>query len=246
VIWKKSSFVIFLLFLTIFSFQSITKASNIAMNRLYNPNSGEHFYTADNNEKNALINAGWNDEGIGWHAPTKGEPVYRMYNPNAGDHHYTTKEEERKFLQKAGWRYEGIGWYSGGTEVLHRTYNPNAKAGSHHYTMDKNENEALKNSGWDYEGIAWYGYKESDLPITSSLPKIVDPSSIKAQEIISKYLSLRYDERVSQYFSWKKISQTSEEITFDVSNNKELIGRYLVDKDGRLFEIQGQKKVLIK
>ena len=35
------------------------------MYRLYNPNSGEHFYTADADEKGNLVRVGWRYEGIG-------------------------------------------------------------------------------------------------------------------------------------------------------------------------------------
>ena len=84
-----------------------------SMYRLFNPNSGEHFYTASKAERKALCTAGWNYEGIGWTAPeTSDRPVYRMYNKNAGDHHYTMNPAERDFLVNAGWQYEGIGWYS--------------------------------------------------------------------------------------------------------------------------------------
>lgn len=34
-----------------------------AMYRLYNPNSGEHFYTASDVEKDATVAAGWNYRG---------------------------------------------------------------------------------------------------------------------------------------------------------------------------------------
>ena len=74
------------------------------MNRLYNPNSGEHFYTADLKEKEALVALGWNDEGYGWVSPTvengkaNGKPVFRLYNPNAGDHHYTVDKEKLELL----------------------------------------------------------------------------------------------------------------------------------------------------
>lgn len=34
------------------------------MYRMYNPNSGEHFYTADGNERNHLTSVGWIYEGI--------------------------------------------------------------------------------------------------------------------------------------------------------------------------------------
>lgn len=128
-----------------------------AMYRVYNPNSGEHFYTRDSNEKNTLLQAGWRYEGVAWNAPQSGAPVYRMYNPNAGDHHYTLDAAERDNLKRAGWRYEGISWYSGGTQPLYRLYNPNAKTGTHHYTLNTNERDHLKQVGWRYEGIAWYG-----------------------------------------------------------------------------------------
>ncbi len=130
------------------------------MYRLYNPNSGEHFYTADANEKDHLAWIGWKYEGIGWNAPVNGKPVYRMYNPNAGDHHYTTDSSERDSLIWVGWNYEGIGWYSYETPQvpLYRLYNPNATgAGSHHYTTDASERDNLARIGWRNEGIGWYG-----------------------------------------------------------------------------------------
>ncbi|MBW3079656.1 L,D-transpeptidase family protein [Bifidobacterium simiiventris] len=131
------------------------------MYRLYNPNSGEHFYTADGNERNSLVNVGWTYEGIGWRAPVKSSvPVYRLYNPNAGDHHYTLNSYERDSLVRAGWRYEGIGWYSSDTNrayPLYRQYNPNAKSGAHNYTLNRNEVTMLVKAGWKDEGLAWYG-----------------------------------------------------------------------------------------
>lgn len=134
----------------------------VSMYRLYNPNSGEHFYTASEAEKNKLVNVGWRYEGVAWNAPkTSDIPVYRLYNPNAGDHHYTTSEKEKDNLVKVGWKYEGIGWYSTATDgqPLYRLYNPNAKAGSHHYTTSAAERDNLKKLGWRDEGIAWYGGK---------------------------------------------------------------------------------------
>ncbi|MFU0784737.1 MAG: Lysozyme [Enterococcus gilvus] len=131
-------------------------ANSIQMYRVYNPNSGEHFYTQNVAEKNNLVSKGWRYEGIGWNGPTSGNPVYRLYNPNAGDHHYTLHAYEKDNLIKKGWRYEGVSWYSGGPNALHRLYNPNAKAGSHHYTLNTNEKNNLVKHGWRYEGLAWY------------------------------------------------------------------------------------------
>ncbi len=135
-------------------------ATSTAVYRVYNPNSGEHFYTLNSYEAKNLISLGWNDEGIGWTAPLSGSPVYRMYNPNAGDHHYTMDYNEAMWLKSLGWNYEGIGWYSdtNQTTTVYRVYNPNATgAGSHHYTMNYNEAMWLKSLGWNYEGIGWYG-----------------------------------------------------------------------------------------
>lgn len=64
-------------------------SSTIQLYRLYNPNSGEHFYTKTTGERDNLRKVGWHYEGVGWVAPSTGNPVYRLYNPNAGDHHYT-------------------------------------------------------------------------------------------------------------------------------------------------------------
>lgn len=127
------------------------------MYRLYNPNSGEHFYTASENERDNVLFAGWKYEGTGWVAPSTGSPVYRLYNPNAGDHFYTLSSFERDKLVSVGWNYEGISWYSGGSIPLYRSYNPNALAGAHNYTTSMAEANNLTNAGWRNEGTAWYG-----------------------------------------------------------------------------------------
>lgn len=72
--------------------------------RLYNPNSGEHFYTSSAKEREVLISSGWKDEDTAWSTPVEdGEPVYRLYNPNASDHHYTkAKTRETVWFRRAG------------------------------------------------------------------------------------------------------------------------------------------------
>ena len=131
-----------------------------AMYRLYNPNSGEHFYTGSVEEKNMLVSVGWQYEGIAWNAPTKhGTLVYRLYNPNNGDHHYTMSDVERDNLVAVGWQYEGVAWNSASSSnvPMYRLYNPNADCGSHHYTGSVQERDYLVSLGWHYEGIGWYG-----------------------------------------------------------------------------------------
>lgn len=141
------------------------------MYRLYNPNSGEHFYTANSNEKAHLQKVGWRYEGVGWVAPLTGKPVYRLYNPNVGDHHYTMNLGEQKSLLKVGWKDEGIGWYSDANEGIKvwRAYNPNAKTGSHNYTINPTEQQLLIIAGWKDEGIGWYGV-DTEHPGKKPLP----------------------------------------------------------------------------
>lgn len=177
--------------------RSVGQVPAVAMHRLYNPNSGEHFYTASASEKAFLVREGWNDEGIGWYAPSHGDPVYRLYNINAGDHHYTTNAAEKDKLIQEGWTYEGIGWHSSllQEQPIYRSYNPNAKAGSHNFSADLLEYFFLEREGWDSEGIAWYGLKsniplhlqdktsQSDQPAADSeSPDASAPSDMEANE----------------------------------------------------------------
>ena len=139
-------------------------AEAASMYRLYNPYSGEHFYTASTTERDHLDRLGWNYEGVGWDAPDTGDDVYRLYNPNAGDHHYTLSTNERDVLVSVGWTYEGVGWKSADPKdgvPLYRQYNPYASSGSHNYTTSKTENDYLASIGWNAEGIGWYGTKQS-------------------------------------------------------------------------------------
>lgn len=159
--------------LTAFAFTTQANAQEtVDMHRLYNPNSGEHFYTADSAEKAHLVSVGWKYEGVGWLAPKKdnASPVYRVYNPNAGDHHYTLDSKEMFALVDLGWKYEGIGWYSDEQKgvKLYRAYNPNAKSGAHNYTTNLGEQKNLLKVGWKDEGTAWYGVdpNKKDEPVT--------------------------------------------------------------------------------
>ena len=138
-------------------------STGVTMYRLYNSNSGEHFYTKSASEKTTLVTIGWSDEGIGWIAPeTSTTPVYRLYNVNTGDHHYTTSSSERAICINAGWNDEGIGWYSDDNKTvpLYREYNPYVLTGTHNYTADKAEHNHLISLGWIDEGIGWYAISD--------------------------------------------------------------------------------------
>jgi len=136
------------------------------MHRLYNPNSGEHFFTGDAAERDGLVAIGWEYEGVGWLAPVPNayqEPsqprVYRVYNPYAGEHHYTGQASERDELVAAGWVDEGVGWYNCYTLRIgvYRQYNPNEPSNNHNYTTSAEERDYLLSLGWVDEGIGWFG-----------------------------------------------------------------------------------------
>ena len=89
--------------------------SHANMYRLYNPNSGEHFYTMSLHEATSVAQAGWQWEGIGWYSDGEGNvPVLRQYNPNAiaGAHNFTTSAVENDHLVGVGWNHEGLAWYA--------------------------------------------------------------------------------------------------------------------------------------
>lgn len=132
----------------------------VPMFRMYNAYTGEHLYTANQDERAALVPLGWVYEGVGWQAPASGNPVYRLYNPNTGLHFYTLGKDEHDSLVKLGWASEGIGWYSCSQDdqaaiAVYRQYNP--VEGGHNYTTDADEASALVELGWADEGAAWYG-----------------------------------------------------------------------------------------
>lgn len=168
-------------------------ASTMSMYRLYNRNTGEHFYTADAAERDNVKEAGWRYEGVGWIAPsTSKTPVYRLYSGT--DHHYTVDEAERDALIVEGWKDEGIGWYSEDvkkSKPLYREFNPNVNvnaihnnSGSHNYTMAFSEHKGLVNGGWRDEGFAWFASGEGEL-LPNTDP---DPQELKEKLNLTEYL----------------------------------------------------------
>ena len=131
----------------------------VDMFRMYDPNSGEHFYTGSVEERENLVAAGWNYEGVGFTFPlTTGDPVHRLYDPITGEHLYTMDENEKATLMAQGWNYEGIAFNSAyDVEVpQYRLHNPNATRGAYHFTASQKEADYLMSLGWEYQGIGWY------------------------------------------------------------------------------------------
>ena len=127
--------------------------------RVLNEHSGAHFFTSDETEKDALVQGGWTDEGIGFKfAPVV--PVYRLYNNNNGDHFYTRNYDECNSLIDLGWAYEGDIGYAGAEQTdytptpVYRLYNQ--YNGQHLFTKSESEKNSLISNDWTYEGIAFY------------------------------------------------------------------------------------------
>ena len=130
------------------------------MFRMYDPNSGEHFYTGSTEERENLVAAGWHYEGVGFtFSMTTGAPVYRLYDRhNTFEHLYTMDVEERDRLVAEGWELEGIAFNSAyDTEVpQYRLHNPNETRGAYHFTASEEERDNLIAAGWEYQGIGFY------------------------------------------------------------------------------------------
>lgn len=136
--------------------REVTKTT--PMYRMYDPNSSEHFYTGSIDEREILVKAGWNYEGVGFNFPVSGEPVHRLYEPITGEHLYTMDETEMDTLLSSGWNYEGVAFNSAGKDEVpqYRLHNPNASRGAYHFTGSTEERDLLISLGWEYQGIGWY------------------------------------------------------------------------------------------
>lgn len=125
--------------------------AGLEVHRLYNPNSGEHFYTPNIDERNTLVSIGWNSEGVAWKTGNPGKPIYRL--SGGGVHMLTTSFDEASSLTKVGWVCEGVQIYAGDGAEVHRLYN--RYNGDHLFTTNTDEVEAAKAAGYQYEGVAF-------------------------------------------------------------------------------------------
>jgi hypothetical protein len=135
--------------------------------RLYNPSTGEHMYTAYQCEADTLVlnGSGFQAEGAVFNDTPSGAsgavPVYRLYNPRINLHFWTTSQTEVNFAtQNAGYVSEGIAFYSVNPSApnihpVYRLYNPRSL--QHFYTTSQSEaNTATASAGYVSEGIGFY------------------------------------------------------------------------------------------
>lgn len=142
--------------------------------RLYNPEIGDHLYTASSTEASSALGAGYVEEGATFSneaGSTALVDVARFYNQATGDHFYTASSAERDALLAGGSDYvsEGVAFraYAAQTEgaaAIHRFYADHS--GDHFYTPSLAEGNA---AGYQYEGVAWYAAAFENSPVFSAL-----------------------------------------------------------------------------
>lgn len=122
----------------------------LAIYRLYNPNSGEHILVNNTTEGDNLIDVGWQYEGIAFIEKVLSDiPVIRLRAENA--HIYTTDIKEMAGLWSAGWLPEQITFYADGDVPVYRVYCPSN--GDHLFTVKADEKDNLIANGWMDEGV---------------------------------------------------------------------------------------------
>jgi hypothetical protein len=133
--------------------------------RLYNPATNTHFYSALQCEINMLTQKyGFRVDGAAFNvsfSPSLSIPVYRLYNVGAQRHFWTTSPAERDATIRAGFQYEGAAFTvldpASGVPAapVYRLYNPASRA--HFWTLYPSEADSVaRNSGYRAEGPAFY------------------------------------------------------------------------------------------
>lgn len=124
-----------------------------AIYRLYNKYAGQHHFTTDHDEAQALANAGWVVESTDMRVKGGTVQQYRLYNPYDGGHVTTGDTTEACELASNGWVFEG---YAFKTPKSGRAVTRLYGGSDHVYTPDENEVRDLVAKGWKNEGTAYY------------------------------------------------------------------------------------------
>lgn len=125
--------------------------------RLYNNITQEHLLTANEEEMNALLAAGWTLDGQAWKTTKTGTPVYRLYNPYDDWHTYSTSQDEIATLTALGWTVDGIVFHSveeKNAVPVYRLFNPYEQMNYHLLTASVSEKDQLLTLGWTMDGVA--------------------------------------------------------------------------------------------
>lgn len=93
---------------------------SLAVYRFYNRDSGSHFYTVNENERNVILqeldNYSYEGEAFSAHniQVENSIPIYRFYNFTTGSHFYTPSDIERDIVidELPDFKFEGIAYYA--------------------------------------------------------------------------------------------------------------------------------------
>ena len=140
-----------------------------AVYRFFNNNTGVHFYTGNETERDAVLDLpNYTFEGASYESidPLTGDPeplpVYRFLNQDTGAHLYTISEAERDATQELDdFSFEGEAFFAypteeEGTIPIYRFFN--TVTGAHFYTPSTAERDNVEANLPDFisEDIAYY------------------------------------------------------------------------------------------
>ena len=141
--------------------------SSTTVYRFFNNDTGVHFYTANETERDAVEDlANFSAEGASYQGtdPLTGgsTPVYRFLNEDTGVHLYTVSEAERAATESlSNFSFEGEAFFAYSTQVdgsipVYRFFNPTT--GAHFYTPNAAERDNVEDNLPEFqsEGIAYY------------------------------------------------------------------------------------------
>ena len=148
---------------------NINLASGTTVYRFFNNDTGVHFYTANEAEKDTIQQLdNYSFEGASYQSvdPLTGNPeptpVYRFLDRNTGTHFYTVSETETEAVEELdNFSFEGEAFAAYTTEVegsipIYRFFN--STTGAHFYTPSATERDNVENNLSDFqsEGIAYF------------------------------------------------------------------------------------------
>ena len=157
--------------------------------RFYQYNKGFHFYTADDNERESILDRSktgelqYNYENQAYSVLTSdrdsltgqiieaAQPIYRFFNRQTGAHLYTIDENEKNYIvdHLKNYNNEGIAYYAFesqpenfDTVPLYRMLN--TQSGAHLFTTSRNEFDTIQETLPNFhaegnEGVAFYVFE---------------------------------------------------------------------------------------
>lgn len=162
--------------------------------RFSNPSTGDHFYTANEPERDLVISIleDYQYEGEAFDSTATdqtGTAVFRFLNTTNGSHFYTASNAERQFVDDAlpEFTFEGVAYYAyvdvgGGAHApVHRFYD--TARNTHFYTASEAERQFVDDtlSTYVYEGIVFYVDKPDENnvpPINASNPEMAAQTNV--------------------------------------------------------------------